>query len=324
MNIVNKKAYFSIIESFKIIPPTQCEGWYRMHALYHPERIIFLVNHLESPTIACFGHIKKMLGIKMILIEGECYADESSQNSGDIRDFYKQVKELGFQIVEVCSNATYDFNYETGLRQAGFLRPIGQFSLPNTKIIHLKEPLTVSNDWRKNLKRAKKHELFLESIEIPESNDSKSFIDIYSYMGKLKSLSIPFNVEQIKELCRTGDFKLFFVKKENRRIATTIIYQNNNVAVSYYAAANAEARDVSASYCMYVELLNYLKKNNVDFFDMGKLLPATDGVNNVFLFKNGIQGTHIQLNGEWSWYKKSIYRVGMYFVKKYLVRKREL
>jgi hypothetical protein len=57
---------------------------------------------------------------------------------------------------------------------------------------------------------------------------------------------------------------------------------------------------------------------------MEKLVPSTKPINSVFLFKNGVEGKHIVLNGEWSWYKNLYYRPLMYFVKKYLMKKREL
>ena len=62
MIIHDKNRYFQILEQFEIVPYTQSRGWYEMHSLYKPESIIFIVNDLENPTIACFAHVKRSLG----------------------------------------------------------------------------------------------------------------------------------------------------------------------------------------------------------------------------------------------------------------------
>ncbi|MBP1638156.1 MAG: hypothetical protein H6Q18_945 [Bacteroidetes bacterium] len=324
MEIINHSDFFKITENFSYKPFNQSIGWYRMHSYYHPERIIFLINDLQKPTIACFAHEKRMFGIKMLLIEGECYKNKEALNTTAIRDFYKSVTELGYNIIEICSNALYDFGYETALRQAGYLRPVGQFSLPSTKIIRLDEPIKLNRAWKRNLKKASACNLNLEQINHVGDNESDDFIRIYSEMTTRKSLHQPFNKEQIRELCSDKEIQLFFVTQSDKRIAGLILYVNTNFAIPIYAASNLQARETSASYYMYDELFKHLIRRGIFVFDLAKLLPSTEGVNNVFNFKNGIQGSHIQLNGEWSWYNHTVYRPLMYFVKKYLMKKKEL
>jgi len=324
MNLTDRESYFQLIKSFDITPFTQSEGWYQMHSYYHPDRIIFLINNVKNPTIACFAHVKKWLGIKMLLIEGECYKNEESENVIQIRNFYNDIIQSGFQIVEVSSNTPYHFDYETAMRQAGFMRPVGLFCLPSTKIIRLDKQIEYNKDWRRNIKKANEYNLWFEKIDKVANDESNNFIRIFREMIERKSLSQPFNKDQIIKLCSTGEFQLYFVVKSEQRVASVIIYKFKNFAIPIYSASNSTARQTSASYFMYDELFKHLKSENIDIFDMDKLLPSTEGVNNVFYFKNGINGTHIQLNGEWSWYKKPIYRPMMYFVKKYLMKKREI
>ena len=324
MEIVNQADFFKLTNHFDIKPFTQSEGWYQMHSYYHPDRIIFLINNVKNPTIACFAHVKRKFGIKMLLIEGECYKNEESQNTILIRNFYNDIIQSGYNILEACSNAPYHFDYETAMRQAGFLRPVGLFSLASTKIIRLDEQIEYNKDWKRNLKKANEHNLRLEKIDNVTNDESNDFIRIFREMIERKFLSQPFNKEQIIKLCSTGEFQLYFVVKSEQRIASVVIYKFNNFAIPIYSASNVMARQTSASYFMYDELFKHLRSENIDTFDMDKLLPSTEGVNNVFYFKNGINGTHIQLNGEWSWYKKPIYRPMMYFVKKYLMKKKEI
>lgn len=324
MNVVDKDTFFQLTEKFQEIPLTQSEGWYAMNSCYHPEKIIFMVNDGENPRIGCFGHVKKMGFIKMLLIEGERYVDSDAMKTATIRSFYSGILALGYDMVEVCSDAPYNFEYETAMRQVGFLRPVGQFSLPSTKIIDLIQPIKYNQNWKRYLKKSSEYNLTFEAIDQITVKDAEDFISINRSMTERKDLSFHYDAEQIYALCTSKDFQLFFVSFESKRIATTIIFKSKKMAKSLFAASSKEALKTLASYFMYEQMFNYLSNQGIQNFDMGKLLPSTDNVNNVFLFKNGVKGTHIQLNGEWSWYKKSIYRSSMYFVKKYLMKKREM
>ena len=324
MIIHDKNSYFQILEKFEIVPYTQSRGWCEMQSLYKPERVKYFVNDMDNPTIACFAHEKKMLGVRMIVIEEEAYKDELAHSPAEIKKFYEIINASGYKIIEVSSNSKYDFDYEIALRQAGFLRPVGLFSLPSTKIIDLTNPIGYNRDWKNNLKKAAKNGLEFEPVERVEKFHSEEFIKIYSEMSRSKSIGIPFNAELIEKLCSTGDFKLFFVLRNGVRIASTIIFQRNESALSLYAASGSIARSTSASFFMYDELFKYLADSGVKTFDMGKLLPSKEPVNNVFLFKNGIEGKHIQLNGEWARYSNPFYRFSMYFVKRYILKRKEI
>lgn len=324
MIIHDKNSYFQILEKFEIVPYTQSRGWCEMQSLYKPERVKYFVNDMDNPTIACFAHEKKMLGVRMIVIEEEAFKDELAHTPAEIKKFYEIINASGYKIIEVSSNSKYDFDYEIALRQAGFLRPVGLFSLPSTKIIDLTNPIGYNRDWKNNLKKAAKNGLEFEPVERVEKFHSEEFIKIYSEMSRSKSIDIPFNAELIEKLCSTGEFKLFFVLRNGVRIASTIIFQRNESALSLYAASSSIARNTSASYFMYDELFKYLADSGVKTFDMGKLLPSKEPVNNVFLFKNGIEGKHIQLNGEWARYSNPFYRFSMYFVKRYILKRKEI
>lgn len=324
MVLVNQEIFFTLISQFEIVPYTQSRGMFEYIALAGVDRIKFLVNDLEKPTIACFGN-EKSFGIwKMISIEGECLFRTENLGVNDIRTFYNDITLLGYDFVEVCSNSEYDFGYETALRQAGYLRPVGQFSIPITKIIDLTSEIKYNQNWKRNLKKSIQNELVFEPVENPKISDCNDFIAIYQEMISRKSLFISFSNEQIFSLCKTGDFRMFFASTNQQRIAGIIVHQRKTHAGLLYAATNKLALQNSASFFMYNELFKYLKTIGVISFDMEKLVPSTLPVNNVFIFKNGIFGNIIQLNGEWSWYKKSYYRPLMYFVKKYLMKKREL
>lgn len=323
MIISDKDTYFQILDNFEIIPYTQSRGWYDMLSLYKPDRIKFFVNDISNPTIACIAHEKTFLGIKMILIEGEAYKDSKAVDLNNIRSYYRSITETGYPIIEVASNATYNFDYETAMRQAGYLRPVGIFSLSSTKIINLKS-YSYDSNWRYYVKKSLNENLDFEIKTDVSEDDIEEFITIYNDMMKLKSISPFFDKHQLNKLLEDKHFQLFFMSFNGVKISAIITYQIGPHASLLYAANDAEGRKHFSSFALYDSVLKYYHSQDIQTFDMEKLLPSTDEVNGVFKFKNGISGTHIQLNGEWSWYGKSFYRPAMYFVKKYLIKKREL
>ena len=323
MIIPDKSSYFQKLEEFEIIPFTQSKGWYAMHSLYKPERIIFLFNNIENPSIACFAHEKTFLGVKMLLIEGEAYKDAKSCNLNDIRSFYQSLTKSGYPIIESASNAIYDFNYETALRQAGFLRPVGMFSLPVTKIINLKS-IHYDSNWRYYVKKSTSEDLSFEAVTDVNEKDAADFIGIYNEMMKIKSVAGFFDISQLTQLLLDTHFQLFFMSHRGKRISAIITYRQVSHVSLLYAVSNAEGRKHFASFALYDSIFRHFAAQEIQTFDMEKLLPSTDEVNGVFRFKNGVSGDYRQLNAEWSWYKNSVYRSSMYFVKKHLMKKREL
>jgi hypothetical protein len=295
-----------------------------MHSLSKKKRIHLFLNDIENPTIACFGHEKKMLTKKMLLIEGESFKSQNDINVKNIHSFYSEISLIGYDIIEICSNNPYNFDYETALRQAGYLRPVGQFSMPITKIIDLTTEVKYNKNWNRYIKKSAANNLLFEVIHKPSKEDCSDFEKLYREMTDRKSMSHQLSTEQIEALCKSNNFQMFFVSKDTKRIAGIIIYNLNKKAGGAFAATSQNALKLSASFYMYNSLFNHLKNMGVLSFDMEKLEPSTKSTNSVFYFKNGIEGKNTSLNGEWSLYKKNYYRPLMYFVKKYLMKKREL
>ncbi len=322
--IVDKDTFFNIINSFEIVPYTQSESWYEMHSQPDYKNMLFIVNDLENPTIALWGHIKKYLWVKVFMVESECFINESVITRKNIKEIYDDVANLDFDIIEVASNNIYTFEYEFGIRQSGFKRPLGQFSIPVTKHISLLDDLQYDRNWKKNLKKSKKFALSFEHINKPTVKDSNDFLAIYNEMIRRKEVGFAYSAQQIAQMCNTSSFQLFFVKLNEERICATLICTYQKYAGSLYAATGNKALKNSASFFMYSSLLNYLKEKNFTLFDVGKLVASKDAINSVFYFKNGMQGKHIYLNGEWAIYKNSFYRYFIYFLKKFIFKRREM
>jgi lipid II:glycine glycyltransferase (peptidoglycan interpeptide bridge formation enzyme) len=332
MEIIDKNTFFELTRNFEIVPVTQSRGWYQMLSQSGEERIKFFVDNAQNPAIVCFAHEKRFFNAKMLLIEGECFAKKNNTENRkqaqqfikNLQQFYSDFTKLGYDIVEIQSNSQYNFAYETALRQAGFLRPVGQFSIPITRLIDLTKKIEYDRNWSRNIKKSESFNLSFEYVASPSIADCADFCSIYNAMNERKGMGGKMSRKFIFGLCNDVNIMLFFVKKDNKRIATIIIYKKNETAEGIFAGSTKEALEVSATFFMYNEMFKTIENQGVAIYDMAKLLPSNKDYGKVFQFKNGIAGNTLVLNGEFSWYKRQIYRPMMYFVKKYLIKKREM
>lgn len=324
----NKEKFFAITEKFEYVPYTQTEGWYNYLACTQPkpsEKFIFLIDNTDNPAIACFGFIMKFGWLKMLVIEGECLKSLPI-NRKTIQSFYEEITKLNFDFVEINSHSHYTPEFEIGIRKADYLRPAGLFSNHLSKLIDLRKPIEYGENWKRNIRRAKKYGLIFNFIENPSAYDINIFIDLYKkLLDKKKFSNQSFNIKQINQLLNTNYIKLAIVSDINENVISVMIFsQINYHGQSIFSATMQEAKSTGAAFLMYVQLFEYLKNKGLLFFDMGRLasssLPSLKGV---FDFKDGIYGEYVIYNGEYSWYKKQFYRPLMYFVKKYLLKKRE-
>ena len=322
----NKNSFFEIIKDFEYIPYPQTEGWYNYLACTQPnpsEKFIFLVDNLENPTIACFGFIMKFAWLKMLIIEGECIKTLPI-NRKIIQPFYEKITTLNFDFVEINSHAHYTPEFEIGIRKSGYLRPVGLFSNHLSKIINVQEEIQISRNWKRNLKKAEICNLIFNVTSVISQNDVIIFKQLYDDLSVDKKFHSQIKVEQLENLFQFEEFQLANVMS-NDKIDVSFIYRiNKDIVEPLFIAKSMDAKNKGATFFMYIKLLEYLKNKKVLYFDIGRLAPSTiSSLQGVFNFKDSIEGKYVIYNGEWSWHKKKYYRPLIYFVKKYLLRKRE-
>lgn len=324
MDQIDKNLFFRIISEFKIVTFHQTEGWLAFCNYADNKKIIFLVDNIYNPQIACFAHIKKALGLKMLLMEGLCIKS-SLYNYSEIQGFYTSITNLGFDIVEVNSSLKYTSNFEIGIRRAGFMRPVGTFSVPLSNWINLQEQIHYNNNWKRNLKKAEEHKLTFQIISKPSEDIVNQIVNFYNKFTKEKGFSHYLNYNATFNILQSNDFSLGIVYDNFNNISSEIIFHHHGQHSGLLFAAKSQNAKINGStFFMYDQLFKYLNAKSFQKFDMEKLQPSIHSTDGVFLFKNGIKGEHVLYNGEWSWYKKQIYRTPMYFVKKYLMKKNEL
>ena len=320
--LADKKHYYKLIEDFEFVPYNQSEGWYDYIQAVMPRRTLLFVDNPDHPTIACFGTEKKILKMRMLQIEGECFRSLQGITSKQIKSFYQDIALLQYDFIEINSEAPYNPMFEIGVREAGFLRPVGVFSCYLTKDINLQEPLKFSSNWKKNLKVASQHSFSFEVIHEPSPGDVTDFIRMYGELQKDKKFSHRFQESLFLNFLKDPSFNLAWLKNEKgEKLSSFVYYKRSSFAQSVFRAKIEKAKKNAASFEIYHRVLLYLREQRCEIFNMSRLAPGPDG--GVSKFKEGITGNYYALNGEWSYYKKRYYRPLMYFVKKYLFKRPE-
>ncbi len=324
MQIIDKHTFFQTILDFKQVPYTQTQGWLTYTESEDKNEVLYLVDNLSDSRIACMCHIKKTFNKELLLIESLCFK-YTLYKASSIKHFFEHIKDLGYDMVEVVCNTHYSFEFEIGIRRAGFMRPIGMFSIPFSNWINLQEPITYNSNWKRNLTKSENYDLSFIVENTPSEQLVYDFVDFYNQFTEDKGLSHKLNHEPFYRMLKTKDFSLGLVLDEKDQITSGIIFHHKNEhAGLLYAAKNLDAKNTGATFFMYDRLFKYLKEKGYQYFDMEKLLPSSHSSDGVFLFKDGIKAERVLYNGEWSWYKSPIYRPLMYLVKKYLIRKTEI
>lgn len=324
VEIRDKEHYFNLIKDFEFIPFTQTRGWYDYNASIKPDSIRCFVDNESQPKIACFGHEKRFLGLKMLLIEGECVR-QLPHNSKIVKPFFDGLKELGYDLVEMDSYSVYESEYEIGARQSGFLRPVGMFSIHLSSWIDLSKPLIFNDNWKRNLKLARNANISFRIVEHPTRQDAEIYSSLNQQLADDKDINSSLTTNQIEIITSSENFGLAFVENESSEVISAIIFHTiNRHSGLLYAAKSAKAKECGATFFMYEQLLTQLATKGYATFDMERLLPSTHSTNGVFLFKQGIRGEHVHYNGEWSWYKRAYLRPAIYFVKRFLMKRIEV
>lgn len=315
--IVNKNQFFEIQSAhFSNIPFNQTKEWLQITG--SEDNVKFFVNNIEKPQIACWGRIfsRSFFGLHLFI-------DGVSYNTDDIKTihkFYESLINLGYSFIEISDIGLYSTNYDIGLRQAGFIRPILSLS-PLSIIVHIQEPFNFHRNWKRNVRKAEEFGCEFEVVEIPSAMQLKVFVELFNQLKIRKSLGFSINEKSLFILLKNRCYKLFFVKNlEGKYLSGRIIYINGENSYDVYAANSDEGIKNGATYYIQEHIFDYIKDLGVNLFDYGRISPSSDEMNNIYVAKNYSGGNPILYNGEWFFSKNKqfglLYEFYKFFIKK--------
>lgn len=314
MQIISLQQYEQLTAEFEWQPFTQSVGFLRSQV--NEKDILCLIDNTQSPQIATAAIIRKKLGKTMLLIKGEQLKTLAIKPKL-YKDFYNQISQLDYDIIELNLNTPYSFEKEIALRQAGFLRPVGLFSTTLSKSVDTTKPLALDKSWQRNLKIAENANL---KYLITSSPIGKQLYNYCKYNDELlarKQFSDKLSVEQLKQMFADNRFALCYIATaDDVIVAGGIFYVQPKASTFLYSFTTLQGRELAASYYLYEVIIRYLNQNHIPAFDLGRLSPAAHSKNNLFLFKDGISGDYINYVGEWQICKQKWMPLALYMLKK--------
>ncbi len=314
---IDRELFFKIqTKHFSYIPFNQTSEW--LSSTSKDTEIHYFVSDTENPSIACWGRVfnRRFVG-KHLMIDGIAI---QTDNIKVIRDFFLEITNQGFSIIEISDINEYFTNFEIGIRQSGFIRPLLSLS-PLSLIVRTQGGFKFHRNWRRNVRKALKTEYEFEVIDNPTDYHLKEFLRLFNQLKERKSLGFTISIESIAKLLNSSNYKLFFVKDiEGEPVSGRVVYICGDKSYDVYAANSYQGIENGAAYFIQECVLNYLEEIGVKQFDFGRISPSNDEMNNIYVAKNYSGGEPIAYNGQWYYSKNR--QVGLlYEFYKFLIKK---
>lgn len=313
--IIDRHKFFNIQKSFSNVPFNQTEAW--LETTGGIENSVFFIDREDNPQLCCWGRVfnRKFIGVHL-LIDG---LSAKTSNIKYIRDFFQNVVSNGYTIIEVSDIGCYNSNFEIGIRQAGFVRPLLNLC-PLTILVELQEDFKFHRNWKRNVSKAIANNINFKVVDKPTIQDCKVFSSLFNQLKFRKGLSFNIEPETLYNLLVSDEFKLFFTKGENNQtFSARVVYITKKLAYDVYAANSDEGIRNGAAYYIQENILYYLKENGVEAFDYGRIPPSADEMNNIYIAKSYSGGVPMQYNGQWVFNKSKmidfIYNLFKYYKK---------
>ncbi|MDN3641644.1 hypothetical protein QWY87_02955 [Lutimonas halocynthiae] len=299
--IHDSNEFFKIQQTFTKIPYQQSHGWYN-YVLQLNKEILFFVDSLENTQIAFWGVLNKVPIIrgKIFTIQGECF--DSCISEKKIESCYSHLKNLGYLGVEIFSDNKYNIIFEIGLKLAGFRRPLGSFNSNLSIEIDLNKKIQYDNNWKGNIRKGFKNELNAFEITDFSTNNLSQIIMLIAKMADSKKLK-HHNTKSLESLVLSNDYRTFMaISPEFGPISVVIIHTNKPYSTFVIAANSPEAKTRFGSHFLVDYVVNCLKSENFEFFDLCRIPVSNSEKNGIYNFKKGTRGKKIQYNGEFSYF----------------------
>ena len=324
LHLVSLSQFAALTRDMEWVAPTQTAAW--TNAFLPQGEARYVVDDLNKPTMACVGQLHRKWGVSMLLVAGECLAHTHDLSSEQVHRFYEDLLQLvPADLYYVNSDSLYSPLYEVGMRQAGFLRPVGMFSTTLSKLIATDQELTPDKSWRRNLKKAEEHRLTFSVVSQPSAHDVEQYLQLHHGVEQRKHFSDSATANQLTCLLADPMYRLAWVDSaEGEHLSGGVFYcrhQGSPYARFIYSATSLKGREVGSAYWLRKQVTDYLATVGIPVLDTGRITPAKHAKNGLFLFKNGMGGETVSYNGEWLWTRRPWLAPAFYLANRFIFKR---
>lgn len=296
--IVNKDHFFEIQKKIGNIPFEQTREWLECGNLQSICKIIYFVDNINNPQIACWGReTKKIYFGRKLMIDGLTY--NTSIEHKYLTDFFKLLTNEGYTTIELSDIEIYSPNFEIGIRRAGFIRPWGLSLCPMSIIVDLQSDFLFHRNWRRNVKKSREMGNEFIYVKNPTIDDAKKYVELFGALKKRKSIKYILTPEEIYILLQ-GPYDLFFILDKNGKyLSGRIEYKFGDMIYDTYAATTLDGIKSGAAYHIQEDIFTFYKKLGFKRFDYGRISPSNDKMDDIYIAKSYSGGIPIAYNGQW-------------------------
>lgn len=297
--IVDKELFFSLQKKILNIPFNQTREWLECGVLESICKIVYIVDNIENPHIACWGReTSKFYFGRKLMIDGLSY-DISSIQHKDLTEFFNSLTKERYTTIEISDIEVYSPIFEIGIRRAGFVRPWGLSLCPMSILVDLQKDFQFHRNWRRNVKKSIDAGNKFIYVEKPTIYDAKKYVELFNSLKERKSIGYNLSVKEIYSLLQ-GEYDLFFiVDKNDRYLSGRIEYKCTDLVYDTYAATTFDGIKTGAAYHIQEFILDFYKKRGFRRFDYGRISPSQDKMDDIFLAKSYSGGAPVGYNGQW-------------------------
>lgn len=156
-----------------------------------------------------------------------------------------------------------------------------------------------SQNWRHNLRRAQKQNLFISLWSHP---DIDLMARIYTKLHEYKDIAIQFSRKDLENIFRTMGNQIVLYRCDDQTgepVAFRGCALVGDKAWDLFAATTEQGRSLYASYLLFWKLIDHCMKAGVTAYDMGGVDPKK--ARGVYHFKRGTGAVEVEYLGEWEW-----------------------
>lgn len=296
-------------------------GEHRSSSGWKPLRFVAYYNELIVSIVQVLVRYNK-LGIAVLWIPGGPVGQASAWNKNMLKVILKEC-DSKFFYCRLSSMINPSPALKLTLQQAGWSQSTctlnKALSLEYSPLVDEDQRMQLcSSNWRHNLRRSFKRDLFISVWEAP---DPKEIIKAYEAMQKHKKLARQISESDIRSILTAFAEQCLIIRCDDEwgdLLALRGALILNNKAWDIFAATNPAGRKVYASYAVFWEIVNQCANRGVDWYDMGGADPHNN--KGVYDFKKGTGATDISYLGEWDIAFPSLLRP----VANYMIGRRKL
>ncbi|KJU81314.1 methicillin resistance protein [Candidatus Magnetobacterium bavaricum] len=283
---------YNIYQTFEWGEFKKTEGW-------EPKRFMLKTDDIDFTIAQALE--KKFLNKKIIWLPGgPIFSKNSSFKSYDsfLKEIVKHYSAYTFVLrinQQYPSHPTINFL----LDKHGFIRPETKRTSGYTMYVNTTdfEKRTAKN-WRlfRNYKASLKND-----FDFIVCNDDSLYSDVLKIYNETVTLKKLKNVPDFSHIYTLHKYLrdnvlTFIVRHNGIAVSAMVVLKCRTMAFEYMAGTSHEGRKTYSSHFLIYKILEWLKDNGIELFDLSGVDPKDDGV---FTFKRGIGGELIQFVGEW-------------------------